>query len=207
MNRSLPGGEENVRRFLQKIAADKPYNCCGQPHDTHIEIISEPGFYENADGLITKGDYVLGVKTADCVPLLLYELSTKTIGAIHISRDILIAGIISRSLSEALKKADVSPLSTKFFLGPHIRVESYPQKKEKAEKIAASRFKKFLTNYNDKTCFDLTAAVIYELEEIGASRDNIIDCALDTYCDKRFYSARRLKKGEKLHCFLSVIFK
>lgn len=220
MNRSWPEAEENIRQFLEKTGARGKLCSGGQPHGTTVEVVNKARFNKNADGILTMGparnalrqrmaggDHVLGVKTADCVPLLLFDPQSRLLGAIHISRGNLIAGIVSESLKHTLQKVGASPLSANFFLGPHVRVKNYPQKEEKAARIKKTRFAKFLLPCGKDLHFDLTSAVKSELEEIGASADNILDSGIDTFSDERFFSSRRRSEGEPLKCFLSIIFR
>lgn len=203
MNRLLEEGRRNAPKFLRKIRASKPFSSAGQPHRNLIKIIEKDGFYENADGLLTRGDYVLGVKTADCIPLLLFSRETCVIGAVHLSRKNLISGMVSKSFKENLKKLKVTPLSLKIFLAPHIRWPHYEIKKDICDPLRGTKWERFIKSKNSKNYFDLTQAAVCELEGIGVLKDNIHDSKVDTYLSDKFYSARR---GQNF-VFLTLIFK
>jgi len=205
MNRLLKEGRDSFRKFLKKIGANKPLASGGQPRHSQIEIIKKSAFYLNADGLLTKGDYVLAVKTADCIPLLLYDPETFLIGAIHVSRKNLISGIIGKSLKNSLKKLKTNPLSVKIFLGPHIRQKNYDLKEDSYRPLLGTKWESFLKNKNSKRYFDLTGAAIDELEAIGIIKDNIYDSKVDTFSSDMCFSARR-SKGI-VGVFATVIFK
>ena len=208
MNARSGGFECRLGVFLKKIgAAGKPFCFASQPHGKAIAVVRRGGRAAGADGLLARGDLILGVKSADCVPLLLCERRSGLIGAIHVSRKNLLGGIVSGSLDAKFKGlgADRSRLAA--FLGPHIRVENYPLNQAGLDQIKGTRWERFLAARDGKECFDLTRAVVGELEKIGVKRENILDSRLDTFSDKRFFSARGLARGEELKVFLTVIFR
>jgi copper oxidase (laccase) domain-containing protein len=206
MNFDLPKGQKNIEKFLAINKIVKPLVTCSQQHKTKIAIAQKPERIFGADGVLTTKDLALGVKTADCVPLMLYEPASGLIGAIHVSRNNLLAGIISLSLKNSLRKllsANSKPLA---FLGPHIRVKNYPLKDEAIIKIKRTKYKKYLITIGDKTHFDLTKATISDLAEIGFLEENIKDSRIDTFNAKDFYSSRQ-NKGRDFGVFITVISK
>jgi YfiH family protein len=208
MNYNLPEGQKNFKEFIAKNVK-KPAAYGGQPHNTVVEFIDKPGRYKQADGLITKSDFALAVKTADCVPLMLYDQNSGLIGAIHVSRKNLLMGIISKELKTVLNQFGAAPKDVMAFLGPHIRAKSYVMSREFVSNIKKTKWGKFIVASKDKKFFNLTAALVSELEEIGAKEENIIDCGIDTFSDIRFFSSRRLRdyKNQFVPVFTTIIFK
>lgn len=208
MNYNLPDGRKNFKEFVAKNIK-KPTASGWQPHSIVVEFIDKAGRYRRADGLITKSDLALVVKTADCVPLMLYDQNSGLIGAIHISRNNLLMGVIPKGLKPALNQAKIAPKNIVVFLGPHIRAKSYAMKEHFINQVKKTKWEKFVITSADKTFFDLTAALINELEEIGAKEENIIDCGIDTFSDVRFFSSRRLRSRENqpVPTFLTIVFK
>jgi len=248
MNWANREGQRNLAKFLRRIGSAGPFCSGGQPHQRTIQLISRPGRYEKADGLLTSRNFALGVKTADCVPLILFEKESGLIGALHVSRLNLLEGIISQSLGPILRQVKISPQSLAVFLGPHIRSKNYDLKEGAIRKIRQTRFAQFLHKRSggfspensslrspadlpadlshevltkwealakagggakgDEIYFDLTAALRGELEALGIKRENVIDCGLDTYTDRRFFSSRRRKnKTSSVETFVTVVFK
>ena len=199
-------GPKNLKRYLAKIGVARPFVSASQPHETKIEVVSRAGRVEGADGLITKDDLTLAVKTADCIPLMLFDRKNGAISAIHVSRQNLTSGIISKSLKSALENQKLDPADVSIFFGPHIHRENYQVKDEVIEKLVGTKWEQFLSQKDDKTFFDLAEAAKSELEAIGLKRDNIVDCGIDTFTDNRFYSARR-QAGNPSARFVTVIFK
>ena len=208
MNMNSSGSSRRLGDFLAKLGVgEKPLCLASQPHSTAVAVVRQEGCVGGADGLLTKGDLILTVRSADCVPLLLCESRSGLIGAVHISRKNLLGGIIGGSLAAKLKELGANRLKLAAFLGPHIRVENYPLGREGLAQIKGTKWEQFLISRAAKDRFDLTGAVAGELEKIGVKRDNIFDSRLDTFSSERFFSARRLARGEPLKVFATVIFK
>jgi len=208
MNWANREGRENLARFLRQIGATKPLCTAGQPHRTAVRLILKPGRYEEADGLLTSQDFTLGVKTADCVPLILFEKKSKILRGLHVSRLNLLQGIINQGLKSTLRQAKTDPQSLAAYLGPHIRIKNYPLKEEAISMIYQTSFARFLHRRSGRVHFDLTAALQGELEALGIKRENIIDCGIDTYADRRFFSSRRRQdQTAPVETFATVSFR
>jgi len=200
------GIEKNLPKFLKKIrfalkalssstlkspqtAPTVAYS--EQVHRNKIKLIKNPGYYKGCDGLVTGERVILAVKSADCIPLLFFDNERGMFGVIHVGRRSLLGGIISVSLREYFKKSSHSPALVTFFIGPHIRKDNYEIKGNVVDEVKESGFEKFLDHSPAKITFDLTGALMSELEKLGVKRDNIYDCAADTFTDERFFSYRR----------------
>ncbi len=199
-------GRQNAKKFLNKTGA-KPALChMTQIHENRIILIDHGGLYENVDGIVTRENLTLAVKTADCVPVMIYDPETKLIGAIHAGRKSIVGGILSESLLNILNKCASDPNNLRVFLGPHIRVASYNLLPETTSGLKDTKWARFMPEIEGRIHFDQTAATCAELEEIGIKAENIVDCGIDTFEDGRFFSARRTPKDDKIR-FLTVIFK
>lgn len=173
-----------------------------QIHSNKVEIVDAPGAYD-ADGILCRGDLALGVRTADCVPLIIFD-NAGLKGAIHISRANLGGGIVS-NLKNCLDEigADISQLYT--YLGPHIRLSNYCFDESSAEKIKNGPLGRYFKDKNGQNCLDMTEALIDALVEIGINRKNIIDCKIDNFEDERFFSYRQTENKQKVDTFLTII--
>ena len=166
-----------------------------------------------ADGLVTdtKGK-ILTIKTADCVPVLIYSKSQKRIGAIHIGRRGLIKGILEKALK--LFDSDISYLT--IGIGPHIRKCCYFLRGESKSYVHDPKWNKYIEKRNKNLYFDLTKGVIDILLKAGVKKQNIEDCNICTFCQsEKFFSSRKndlkpdfYKKDKidgKLPCFATFI--
>ena len=80
--------EENRRRFLNMFDGDFRLASCWQIHSADVRVVenledARDGNYK-MDALVSNVPGVLlGVKTADCVPVLIGDAKTKTFAAVH----------------------------------------------------------------------------------------------------------------------------
>ncbi len=145
------------------------------------------------DGIFTKRDYTfIGIKTADCIPLILYN--KKFIGAIHIGWRGLARGIL-KELKVFIEKENSYLKECLFFIGPSIGKCCYEVKDD-----VGLLFPRFYKNFK----LDLKGFLIDFLIENGVKEKDIILKDICTYCNKDFPSYRREKTGRRI---LTGIFK
>jgi copper oxidase (laccase) domain-containing protein len=202
-------GRENAKKFLSKIGAEAPLAHMAQVYSNRIQVITKPGLYENIDGILTRENLALGVKASDCIPVMIHDPVTGLIGAIHCGREPLTKKILSNSLLEILSKTKVNPENLRVFLGPHIRVDSYPMKEGSIKALQGTKWEKYLKPRSGELNFDLTEGAKDELVKTGVLAENIYDSGIDTFQDGRFFSFRKKPDSQKYETtnFLTVIFK
>jgi len=149
-----------------------------------------------SDAIITKSKgLALGVVTADCVPIILYDLKNNIIGCIHAGWKGAFSGIIENTI---LKFKKIS-LNNKIYasIGPCIGTKSYEvdlsfYKKFKYENKKNAAY--FLKKNKDKKLFNLRKYVWDKLLKLNVKVDNV---NYDTFKEKdNFFSYRR---SQKLH--------
>lgn len=70
-----------------------------QVHCDNVVIAEHGGVYPSTDGLVTnRKGLLLGVKTADCLPLLLFDPVSRSIGVVHCGWRSLVSGIAEKTL-------------------------------------------------------------------------------------------------------------
>jgi hypothetical protein len=145
-----------------------------------------------ADGIVCNlKEVVLGIVTADCSPILLFDNEKKVIGACHAGWRGAKAGVISQTIKEMrnLGAKNISAL-----IGPMIQQKSYEISFEFYddfidENIENKFFFKTIEN-SQKMLFDLCGYVQNKLRAEGISA--IENLAIDTYQDeKNYFSFRR----------------
>lgn len=202
---NLPN-KKNVSLYTKKIGIVTPLSQAEQIHGNKIAQAKKGIIAEGADGLFCFDDTPLSIRSADCVPVFLHDLNSGFCCALHCSRKNLIGGIISDSLKRLLGQLDVASYDLKGFVGPHIRVKNYPVFDDDADKIRQAGFGKYLDTKATRSHFDLTSCVFGELEKIGIPRDNIVDCGIDTFENKKLFSYRR-DIDKKPAVFITICFK
>lgn len=147
----------------------------------------------HADAMVTnRPGLVLGILTADCVPVLFADSEAGVIGAAHAGWRGALAGVTDATI-DAMEALGARRERIAAAIGPCIAQESYEVDEAfRAGLVAADsandRF--FIAGPAGKPHFDLAA---YVAQRVGAARIARIDrLALDTYADAgRFFSYRR----------------
>lgn len=150
---------------------------------------------EEADALVTsRRGAVIGVRVADCLPLLLADARAGTVAAVHCGWRSVAAEIVDRAL-DAMFAAGTRAADVRAAIGPHIRACCFEVGDEVATALRAVGRGAEPTvpgAGTTKPHVDLAAVVRAQLEARGvvaAQRDDVGGC---TRCDReRFYSYRR----------------
>ena len=152
----------------------------------------------NSDALLTKLRGVsLGVVTADCVPIILYDANSQTIGCIHAGWKGALYGIIENTIKEFKKINSKNKIFAS--IGPCIGKKSYEVDIDFYKNFLSKSKKNksyFSKKNNYKMLFNLRKYVNDKLVKLKVKVDHVIH---DTFREKsKFFSYRRSKKlGEK----------
>jgi len=147
----------------------------------------------SGDAIVTKVKNVaIGILTADCAPILIYDDTKKIIGCIHSGWKGALNGVIKNTVNK-FKELNSNVNNLVAVVGPCIGQESYEVKVDFFKKFLSKSkeneqfFKKIL---NEKYVFDLRAFINYELSK--ANIKNIENIEMNTFLEKDFfYSYRR----------------
>lgn len=190
------------------------------PHQTHgdkIIIVDEKFLQEKSekqqsllygkDALITNlSDIYIGVTTADCVPVLIYDPAKKVVGAIHAGWRGTCAKIISKTIEKMSEKFGSNPTDMIAVIGPSISVDVYNVGDELVDEFENAGFKtsEIFQQKNEKIHLDLWKANENLLLEKGLKKENIEISGRCTFTEyETFFSARKL--GIKSGRMISVI--
>ena len=127
---------ENRRRFLKLFPGNWNLAGCWQMHGTDVRVVdsvAEAKPAENAQGdsiycdaIVSNAAQVLaGVKTADCVPLLLGDPQTRSFAAVHAGWRGTFAGIAFYAIERLMKAYGVKPEDLQVAIGPAAAVCCY----------------------------------------------------------------------------------
>ena len=165
-----------------------------------------------ADGIFTSlNKIIIGVLTADCVPILFSSRCGKFICAVHGGWKGLHKNIIKNALKlfikNKIKKNDIICA-----IGPCIGLKSYEVKSDFKSKIINknSKYQKLFKTKKGKIFFSIEQYALIKLIEQKISRKNIQIIEKDTYSSpKLFFSFRRSvhKKEDDYGRNISVIVK
>ncbi len=203
-------------KTLQKISSYFPINVkemvlLNQIHsDEIIHKTSKKSSYPTADGIITSIKHIaLFIKTADCVPIFLYDCENEVIGAVHAGWRGTSLKIIKKAINkmEHFYKTKMEKLFV--FIGPAIGPCCYEVGKDVFESFSflGKAKEDFFNRRKDKTfMMDLKGINAYLAEKEGVPQENIEICELCTYCNPNlFYSYRRDKNENEMGRNLNFI--
>ncbi len=153
----------------------------------------------SCDGLLTEDrGLFIGVKTADCLPILIFEREKKVVGAIHAGWRGTIKGITLEGVKKMEEEFGSNPHELIAILGPSISVCCYEIGLD-VEKILLSKFPESIERRGGKSYFDLRKANRNLLLRGGLREENIYEIPLCTMCEKElFFSHRRGEKGRNI---------
>ena len=144
------------------------------------------------DALITnQKKIIIGILTADCIPILIFDKKIKIISAIHAGWKGAHRGIIQKVINEFKRKGSESK-NLIAAIGPCISQKNYEVKNDFKSKFLkqSAKNKFFFKKVNNKTYFSLNKYAKFQLRSLGVKKIDIID--KDTYNQKNnFFSARR----------------
>jgi polyphenol oxidase len=147
-----------------------------------------------ADGMITQEKCSLLIKTADCLPVLLFENKKMIIGAVHAGWKGLHLGILNEAVAEICKMGGQTK-NIIAVIGPHIGQCCYSV----SDKFLKNFSDKYLANKtvlhkNKKPFLDLGIIAVTNIINLGVPKKNIEIMDVCTCCNKDYFSYRRDKK-------------
>lgn len=159
--------------WLYRIWATIP----DQTHSCNVSVASRyQTFYEDTDALITfDTDVAIGVKTADCVPILVYAPDRQGIGAIHAGWKGTLGGIVD-NVMEAFESRGVNPANLIVAFGPSISKDIYEVDKDLADSFVEAGFGKYVEypkGPDEKPHIDLQGVNMERFLRRGVKRENI----------------------------------
>ena len=147
------------------------------------------------DALITnKSNTPIGVLTADCAPILMFDKKNKMIAAIHVGWKGAYKDIVKKVIKFMIKKGS-STNNITAVIGPCISLKSYEIKPSFIKKFIKKDIKSkiFFKKIGNKNYFNLSGYIAHQLKNLNVNKMEIIK--KDTFNIKNnFFSARRSKK-------------
>ena len=170
------------------------------------EFIAMPPIEQNAllqgiDAVITKLPHTcIGISTADCIPVLLYDNAKGIIAAVHAGWRGTVAFITQKCITTMCNRYHCQTSDIKAIIAPGISIDSFEVGDEVYEAFAQAGFpmEKIAKRYpsadgNEKWHIDLWEANRLQMIDHGIKEENISIAGICTYKQhKDFFSARRL---------------
>lgn len=171
-----------------------PLSLPRQTHSDHVQYVSSCGRPDDTDAVFTDvPGLCLAVKTADCIPVLLYDHRNRSVAAIHAGWK----GTVQYIVEKTIRAMGSSGSNLSAIIGPGISLDSFEVGDEVYARFQAEGFpmeriaQRFpsLGEGNRKWHIDLWDANKWILERCGVT--DIFTAGVDTMTTERYYSARR----------------
>ncbi|MAT39702.1 MAG: polyphenol oxidoreductase [Ectothiorhodospiraceae bacterium] len=194
---------ESISRFFKILGLKRSQVASmNQVHGTTIGIVSEPGAFDNTDALITEHAGIgLAVRTADCVPVMLYAPGEQIIAAIHAGWRGSAEHITTRTVEQMIERYQVEPESLLAYVGPGAGVEKYEVGEEVAAQFPEETVRR---REGQKPLVDLKAANAKELLDLGVRERNVDISPYNTITMPTVFHSHR-RDGDTAGRMLAVI--
>ena len=199
---------ENRRRFLKLFPGDWVLAGCWQVHGSDARIVEDlvdakpaedaRGDTMYCDAIISNVPGVMaGVKTADCVPVLIGDPKSGAFAAVHAGWRGTLAQIVSGALSRMSAKYETKPDDVLVAIGPAARDCCYEVGPEVIEVFSTTfpnQNELFRATRENHACINLIQANREQLMSAGVKPDRIFTAPFCTMCrTDLFFSYRREK--------------
>lgn len=133
---------EGVESFSTNIPDAIDFPVILPAHQAHTALVrrvpEEMDDITGVDALITNERGLrIGVKTADCVPILLYDARQKAVAAVHSGWKGTVQNIIAATIQRMKEEFSTDPADIRAVIGPCIHVDAFEVGDEVYEKFAA----------------------------------------------------------------------
>ncbi len=197
-NRKSGDKPEHIEKHLELVG--KFYGLSGnalmrpaQGHTNKAAYVDRPSRYEvEADGVVTdRPDIILGITTADCMPILLADTKHGIVGAVHAGWRGALAGVMENTVDIMLKKgAAIEDIAAA--AGPCLQKESFATQSDMRDLFLAQdklndRF--FTPCGEGRWLCDLEAYVCHRFNLIGIKNTSF--SGIDTYTNPELYFSYR----------------
>lgn len=166
-----------------------------QVHGTEVRRIDGPqqDVIEGVDAVMTDvGGLCIGVSTADCIPVLIYDARHHAVCAVHAGWRGTVKRILHQAVAAMGSAYGSTPSELKAVIGPGISLDSFEVGDEVFQQFADAGFNMdILARKYTKWHIDLPLCNCLQLREIGV--ENTTMSNICTYKDfVHYFSARRL---------------
>lgn len=214
---------ENRRRFLKLFpnnSAEWALAGCWQVHGSDVRLVKTYGEAKPAedargdmlycDAIVSNAENVLaGVKTADCVAILIGDPVTQTFAAIHAGWRGTLAEVATRALRQMIAEYQTQPKDVWVAIGPAAGACCYEVGRDVIDGFGGKFPEQdiFTETRTDHACVNLTSSNRLQLIAAGVAESHIKIAPLCTMCrTDLFFSYRREKNVHgKVGRLMSVI--
>ncbi len=197
-------------------------NRFARPHQVHTDRIyqideeflalpkeKQTELLDGVDAVISNvPDVVLGISTADCIPVLVYDAEHHAAAAIHAGWKGTVLRIVEKAMDAMTQAFGTEPAQCTAVIGPGISQQSFEVGQEVVDCFKEAGFMMddvavWMPNTKkgelpkEKPHIDLKEINRRQLLDKGVQKEKIMVSQIDTFADERYFSARREQKGSE----------
>jgi len=184
-----------------------------QVHSDKIHVFNSPMQKKLVgDALMTdRNGILLTVRTADCLPILLFDPENNAVAAVHCGWKGTSVGLAFKVVNALKKRYGSSPSAIMAALGPCIEADCYEVGEDvisafKSQNMPADSYFPHKI-HSGKYLFDLKLANEKQLLDAGINQLNIFSMDKCTYCESALFSFRRdQEQAGRLINFIGLSF-
>lgn len=218
MQQHLPSGPDGLLRYdmgagvtafspLREAALPFPVLQAHQVHSDHVAVVTSPAVtrddLQGTDAIVTSiPGLAVAARTADCIPVLLYDPVGRAVAAVHAGWKGTVIKIVQKTLRVMKEHAGTAAGNVRAVIGPGIGPDSFQVGPEVADAFRAAGFPMDALLHDEGARvpgtmqgglhIDLWAANAWLLRTAGVPDEQILVSGIDTYQrNDLFFSARR----------------
>ena len=179
---------ENRRRFTAVLDVDFPIAAAWQTHGADVRVVANGDDVADAnqkfDALASDlKNILIGIKTADCVPILIGDVKTKAFAAVHAGWRGTVNSIAVKAIEAMRENFDSRPENLICAIGAAATCKNYEVGKDVIEAFAekfSTSGKLFTPTRENHALIDLHTANKDQLTSVGVPSENIFTAPLCT---------------------------
>ena len=167
---------ENRRRFLNAVGGEFQLATTWQVHGDGVKVVIDQNDIDNSeerfDGLVSRlPDLLVGVKTADCVPVLIADKGKKSFAAVHAGWRGTVASIVVRAIEKMQSEFGSEPKDMIAAIGPAAGCDNY--------EIGQDVIDAFSTNFDGSEKYFKPTTEGHALVDLHlANKDQLLACGV-----------------------------
>lgn len=224
-DRTVGRDSEKIKSVLAGMCNISPESIrFARPHQTHTDRVmpiaeeffalppqTQQMLMEGVDAVMTNvTSTVLGVSTADCIPVIVYDQEHHAASAIHAGWRGTVQSIVMKTIRQMQQMYHSDPEQCKAVIGPGISLDSFEVGDEVYNAFVEAQFpmddmaRQYPAFAHEgeepqqpvKWHIDLKEVNRQQLMAMGVKEENIFVSSIDTFTDDSFFSARREQKDD-----------
>lgn len=195
-------GRENIEKLKEWFPVDE----VAYLKQVHSDLVyTDDCRGSEGDAIITdKPRVAIGIFTADCVPVLIYDPIRKAAAAVHSGWKGTYSLIVSKTIEKMKASYGSSPADLRVFIGPNMRECCYEVSEELILKFRDSEAYGGVDAFRGRK-LSMEKCILKQLEDQGVPAGNIEVTGLCTSCsEEELYSYRRGETEKRLFSFIFI---